>query len=104
VLSTKGSGLIIRRAGKELFGMLKETFMLASLWQTKQMDSENILMSTVVDIPVSGLMMSKKAKVKKSGLMAPNTTESIRMAASTVTAYTIGEMEASSAATGMITK
>ena len=53
-----------------------------------------IFIKTVLSTRVNGKRMLKKAKVKRSGKMAPNTREVTKLAARMVTVCTHGQMAA----------
>jgi len=96
----KVPGSITKLAEEVLSGMQREISMLENSKMIKLMDLASTLMSMEADTLASGLMMFKKEKVKKCGLMAPSTKASIRMERSMAMASTCGEMEASSTEIG----
>ena len=66
-------GALARLKDKEPFGMLKETSTEVNSRMTWRMASENIHISTVLDIRDNLSMICKKEMARKSGSTEPNT-------------------------------
>ena len=77
--STKVNGTKIKPKETVLSGMLKATYTLVNSELIKQMVMESIRMSMAAGMKVSGSMMYKKDKERKSGLMELNMLENILM-------------------------
>jgi hypothetical protein len=68
-LIMKVNGVLIKLKVKELFGMLKEMFTEENSKMIWRMATENIRISTVLNIKESLKMTFKKDMEKKNGLM-----------------------------------
>ena len=74
---TKENGSTTKLKEKELFGMLKETYIQDNSKLIKLMDLVFIRMSMVRDMKETGSMMFRKVKGRRLGSMVPNMSENI---------------------------